>query len=227
MKTNKTFAILAAISLVVGLVLACNKDINSNMDNTVQNRKELSKYQIALNELSESLNRYLCLSLNAYQNNYYEFHQACLNEDSAAFYSITNIPVSLQDSIVFLSDYLMELFYQEYPDSVIVDTCSSCMGTTSFLELFARIEDINNIINEIYLYEPSFDLNQPAMATPQEGCKHRCAPFRTSSSYSSAYVNCYIMCYMDLNYNVLFELCQYLIALNSEQPNPDNPGDLL
>lgn len=204
---KKSFLFIGAIAIFVtlGIIVACNKESSPKKDDIVVTKSYTNTQQ----QLTAAVNVFWQYCRDAYRNHPNDFINICNSNSLTNFFSITNMPPALCDTIAELSSRSLNEYLHENPDSTLVgDSCHTCIPTLA--DLGYRVAQMCDDIEVILALDKSFDDDNPCTVTPQEGCKHNC---RIKTSNYVQYTICVTLCYMDLNSISIQEYLEYLEAI--------------
>ena len=204
---KKSFLIVGAIALFVtlGIIVACNKEFSPKNDEIVATKSYTNTQQ----QLTAAVNVFWQYCRDAYRNHPNDFISICNSNSLSNFFSITNMPPALFDTIAVLSNRSLKEYIQENPDSTLVgDSCHTCIQTLA--DLGYRVAQMCDDIEVILALDKSFDDDYPCTVTPKEGCKYNCS-LRTCNNVQ--YTICVTLCFMDLNSISIQEYREYLEAI--------------
>ena len=200
-KMKHTKIIIAAaitVALGTGIIISCAKDNPKiNVDQTVinesKNRDNLSLYNDLLNECYN-----YCIT--AFLNDSATFMDSCSLETLEAFCHVTGISTNLLDEMGTLAESIWPEIPEAEdndpePDPGAPDYCPECEGI-SYIELGLNMIAIYHIVEEISELDPTFDIDSPLKALPNDPCRNNCSEHEP---HTTEWDTCFLFCFSNLN----------------------------
>ena len=214
MKTTKVIIIaaLAASIISIGAIVACNKEVNTVVEENAPTTKTFTKGE----ELLNSLYTIWHLSDSIIQNRPADVAAHCQAEDISSFLSLANISSNLYGQTLELLE--QKIGNVTFPDSLISSACSDCHAhvLSTYVE---RCIQLRRHLDEIHLYEPNFNDSTVIKFVPGvTECEYNC---KMEYIYIHHLEPNYFLCLLNCEMKVYIDEAEYYLDYYENQLESD------
>lgn len=214
MKTTKVIIIaaLAASIISIGTFIACNKEVNT----VVEENAPTTKNSTDEGKMLSTLRTVWYLSDSLIRNKPADVATLCQTEDVSTFLSMAGISNNLVNYIVDFTE--QQIGNVTFPDSLISSACSDCHAHV-LSTYVRRCIQLRNIFDEIHLYEPNFnDTTVVKLLSSLTECKYNC-----EIEYDYYHNNIFklFLCLLNCDMTVYIDQAEYLLDYYANQLESD------